>query len=268
VNKKKILIVNADDFGLHPDIDMGITECINRGIVNSISICPNGTSIDWNKIRELQSIGVNIGIHLTFVGEKWQTKPYHFFSWKNLLIKLLLNPNKILKEINKEGKYQIETCLKENIHLTHLDSHQHCHLFPGIWGICFKYLKNYNIARIRLPYVTSWLNCRTSLPGIGLQILSILKKRKTDFLPCIGLQKTGQNTRINFETELKRSKKHDLELIIHPGNSTYNLKKEYRDWGFHWSQEKNFLLSIKFQEIIDKYNYSLDLNEFKPGKCS
>ena len=65
------LLVNADDFGLHSDINRGISECVESGRVQSVSFAAVGQAVDWKKLQEWQRSRVLTGLHLTLFGEPW-----------------------------------------------------------------------------------------------------------------------------------------------------------------------------------------------------
>src|SRR5271155_2522228 len=84
------LLVNADDFGLHPDINRGISECVERGRVQSVSFSATGQAVDWKKLQEWARHGVFVGLHVTLVGQPWATDRRTLHSWKDLVAQLLL----------------------------------------------------------------------------------------------------------------------------------------------------------------------------------
>ena len=85
------ILVNADDFGLHRDINRGILDCVERGRVQSVSFSPIGRAIDWPKLAELARQGVRTGIHVTLVGEPWGTDGRLFKNWKELARHLIFS---------------------------------------------------------------------------------------------------------------------------------------------------------------------------------
>ena len=64
----KQLIINADDFGLHPLINKGIIEGHRHGMITSTSLMPSAPAFEEavQLAKETPSLGV--GIHLTLVG--------------------------------------------------------------------------------------------------------------------------------------------------------------------------------------------------------
>ena len=64
----KKLIINADDFGLHPLINKGIIEGYQKGMITSTSIMPGAPYFKEAANLAAQNPELGIGIHLTLVG--------------------------------------------------------------------------------------------------------------------------------------------------------------------------------------------------------
>ena len=64
----KKLIVNADDFGLHPLINAGIIKGYREGFITSTSLMPSAPC--WQEAVQLaqENPQLGIGVHLTLVG--------------------------------------------------------------------------------------------------------------------------------------------------------------------------------------------------------
>lgn len=252
------LLVNADDFGLHPDINRGIADCVGAGNVSSISVCPSGTSQDWAALGEIQKKGVGVGVQITLVDEPWLTDGRVISGWQSLLAQWIGGGGKFIVAVEQEAQRQIELCRKNGIRLTHLDSHQHVHALPGLWQICLRLAKEHGIGRVRVPVAARWSLIRRSPAGIVLQLLGRWRMRSTNpALPCIGLAWSGRNTVAIFEAELEKARGMDVELITHPGVTTPALTARFAAWGYDWSSERDMLVTAGFREIVARHGYKL-----------
>ncbi len=258
-----MLLVNADDFGLHKDIDRGILDCIEHGSVQSVSFSAVGRTVDWNKLLELIRHGVRVGLHITLVGEPWASDGRLVPGWKHL-VKQLLVPGRAMKDaVEVEVRRQFELCSQNGLdpgELSHVDSHQHVHVFTGVWQPCFDLVREYRIPRIRVPWCPSLSLIKKSLGGIALQ--TIARSRAAivgGFLPCLGLAHAGRNTVAILSGELAhtaRAGRHDVELVVHPGVNTPDLESRYGGWHFDWSRERDTLLSSQFGEAVIAGGYT------------
>src|SRR5256884_769333 len=109
------LLVNADDLGLHADIDRGILECIECGRVQSVSFAATGRTVDWNRLRELIRHGVHVGLHVVLVDEPWASDGRVIRGWKELVKQLLL-PGRTMKDaVAGEVRRQFQLCSENGL---------------------------------------------------------------------------------------------------------------------------------------------------------
>ncbi|GFZ33437.1 carbohydrate deacetylase [Clostridium zeae] len=126
----KVLIINADDFGIAHSTNEAIIDLFNRKAITSTSIMMPG-----NRSKEIKDFlkstsCINVGIHLTL------TDKFKPVSMANE-VKTLINNNGVfpdsseyielnsdINHVEKELKSQIELASSLGIDPTHLDSHQ------------------------------------------------------------------------------------------------------------------------------------------------
>ena len=247
--------VNADDFGLHHDIDRGIVACIDAGRVTGLSLSPNGSSVDWALARELAA-RVQVGVHVTLVGEPWMSQTRAFASWSRLMPWLILPGSRAHLEL--EIRTQISALIDNGIKPTHMDSHQHVHLMSPTWALFMQMAQEFSISRIRTPVTVRRALCKRSFAGRVLQILSERRRRELpNSLPCIGLAHAGHNTVEILRREIELSDERDLELVAHPAFDTPALRERYGTWKFDWETERNALLSAQFKDACAHLNYEI-----------
>jgi predicted glycoside hydrolase/deacetylase ChbG (UPF0249 family) len=256
------LLVNADDFGLHADIDRGILECIKRGRVQSVSFAATGRTLDWNKLRELIRHGVYVGLHVVLVGEPWASDGRLIRGWKELVKQLLL-PGRAMKDaVAGEVRRQFQLCSENGLDpgkLSHVDSHQHVHALNAVWQPCLRLAHEHGIPRIRVPWCPSLQMIKKNVAGFALQMMA--RRRAAEvrgFLACLGLAHAGHNTATIFSDELEHAAhagRPDVELIAHPGVNSPDLESRYPDWHFDWNRERDALLSPQFAEAVSTSGY-------------
>ena len=158
----KQLIVNADDFGLHPLINAGIIKGHQEGFITSTSLMPSAPC--WQEAVHLakENPRLGIGVHLTLVGGVPSVLP------KEKVSSLLDDDGLFLpdyvafakryysgavkrSELEAELRAQLERALSCGVNITHIDSHQHTHVLPGINSLVLKLSNEYNIIRVRIP---------------------------------------------------------------------------------------------------------------------
>jgi predicted glycoside hydrolase/deacetylase ChbG (UPF0249 family) len=258
------VLVNADDFGLHADIDRGILDCVEHGVVQSLSFSSQGTSLDWNKLHELSRAGVRVGLHVTLVGEPWGSDGRVVPHWKALVKQLTFGGRATRDAVAREIDWQMRQCLDHGITLSHIDSHQHVHAFGGVWQPVLRVAVEHKIPRVRVPWCPTWRIIKKNVGGIALQTLSARLGRRVrqtigSFLPILGVANAGHNTPQIYEHEFSclLNGAGDVELCVHPGLNTPQLEQRYADWRFDWTGERDALLDPRFREMLDRVGYSL-----------
>ena len=255
------LLINADDLGLHADIDRGIFDCIEAGRVQSVSFSAIGATVDWNKLRELQRTGVRVGLHVTLVGEPWATDGRLVPGWKDLVKSLLIPNGPMQAMVAAEVARQFRLCIDNGLPpatLAHVDSHQHVHVFDHIWQPLLLNAKTYGIPRVRIPWCPNWRAMKKNVGGLALQWIS--RRRRSEvrsYLPCLGLAYAGHNTADIFADELSHTTPQDIELCVHPGVNTPALESRYHDWHFDWTGERDALLSQKFADAVQAAGFQM-----------
>ena len=69
------LIINADDFGLHTDINQAIIQAHQEGCLTSTSLMPTGNAFSEAVDLSFKNPTLGIGVHLTLVAEKPMLDP-------------------------------------------------------------------------------------------------------------------------------------------------------------------------------------------------
>jgi len=251
----KQLFVNADDFGLHGDINRAIASGVNKGRIQGISISANGAAFDGFLIKELNNGGAALGVHLTWADETWLTGDGGL-SRAMIMKHLAMNPSGFAIKLRQEARAQIERLLDIGIRPDHVDSHQHIHVLPRLWSITRELAREYSIPRIRLPLTSSFGTIRRTPGAMFLQLLSRFRQREIPTAwPCAGIARSGRNTSGVIRRELEASSSQTLELIVHPAYATASLSHRYRHWGYDWDSERAMLMDDHWPLLMEECGY-------------
>ena len=236
----------ADDYGLCESASARIIHCIEKGVLNKVSVFPNIDKVDLTKIPE----NIRISLHLNLVEGKCMAnaEEINLIADKNGnlkhtfggLFKLnLINPKKLEAELYKEIKAQVlywKRILPENRPFC-IDSHQHTHMIPAVFKAMLKVLKDEKInpeyiripAEPILPYIkTPSLYFTYSMVNIIKQwLLKFLwflnKKEKIPTAYFFGILFSGKMDEKRVKKILPKylkiaeKKGGDIEVLFHPG---------------------------------------------------
>ncbi len=242
----KKLIINADDLGADEARNAGIFEGIQAGIVTSASILPNGPELQdaLKRIHTESFRNVSWGVHLNLsegkpvsTGNSLLLGPNGMFWGKVSSRRLLMRQgNRDLEtEIAQEIDAQITLLETSGISLSHLDGHQHVHVFPAVLRAMLGAAQRHHIPWIRIPSepeptssdfpLSSSLREEARLfSGLGQTARSIILEsglHTTDHFR--GLYLKGCLSIQLLESVLRWLPDGLTELMVHPGRVVGNL---------------------------------------------
>jgi predicted glycoside hydrolase/deacetylase ChbG (UPF0249 family) len=280
INNRK-LIINADDFGLLPEVNRGIIECFQTKSISSTTLMVNaeGTQEAVDLAKTHPSLGVGLHFNLThgspvcepekipsLVNGKGSFHSRTEFEKKIILGKILF------QDIEKEFKAQLQKFDKSGLEMTHIDSHHHVHIFPSV----FKIVSSYTV-EMGLPLRIPWVSYRFVKPTIKLKgykaalrklLLHYLIPRKSslsvkailtpnnflsiyDYIPCpFPILSEHYLTLINSVSN------GILELMAHPAYVTSKLKRIFTDAHIK-EMERSTLVSFSLVELAEKTGFKV-----------
>jgi predicted glycoside hydrolase/deacetylase ChbG (UPF0249 family) len=149
------LIINADDLGINTDRDRGILEAFRQGVVTSASLLANGPSFA-SAVEQIKEAKLPVGVHLnladgsTLTGQiEGLTDSKGQFPGKRKLRQCLVAEACDRTSIRTELAAQIERLFDCGLQPDHLDSHQHCQLFPCLTSMVIELAREYGIHAMR-----------------------------------------------------------------------------------------------------------------------
>ena len=275
----KYLIINADDFGLHEYINAGIIKGFQEGCITSASLMCSAPAFRNAVDSAKKNPDLGIGVHLTLVGGVRSMLPSDripslldenglFISDYVLFVKRFIAGMVKKSEIKAELSAQIECALHTGLPITHVDSHQHLHVLPGIIDIVIELCNAYGIAKVRIPAEDiRWsggysANLGRFVGRFGLTVCAEMAKKK---LIKAGLRFPehffGMLAGGNLDGKLVRRIIAELpegvsEIMTHPGVQSSDLSKLYL-WGYHWEEELAAFLAPETKAEIKEQRISL-----------
>lgn len=275
---KKQLIINADDFGIHPAVNEAVRKAATEGILTSTSLMAGGDAFDEavEMARSMPSLG--IGIHLTLVGGIKPVLPpseVPSLTWDNGVFchdygKLIVRDleGKIsLSEVYAEWDAQIQKIMNTGLPVTHMDGHQHMHMWPHFYPIARDLAKKYHISCMRVPdedvlfgmkdgHIIRWA-AKNGLSLLSRMHRPDLKKnhiRTNDHF--FGMLYGGHLSPERFAEFILQTKPGITEIMCHPSADTRAMEDTFH-WGYHGEDELAGLLADINRELIAKKQISL-----------
>lgn len=251
------LLINADDFGLHPLINEAVLRCLAERRVNSVSVMTNAGFVDYSVLEDVQKSGAFVGVHLAWVRSKWLTADYDIFGWKEFAWKLFSKGAAFQEHLKKEAEAQIRRMSERGIIPDHLDSHQHVHHFPKVWQITEELASRFGIKRVRCCKAAATATAKKGFSGVLLDMMAARCFNPDRHFYAAGLRFTGNYSIDRIASELQACVGRDTELIVHPAMETSELDRLLPDWKFDWKKEYEALMNHRLPEIIAQMGFCL-----------
>ncbi len=244
------LILNADDFGLTPGVNRAIGEIHQAGALTSATLMANGPAFDHAVAVAKANPQLGVGCHIVLTDGTPVSPPAH--------VPTLLGPDRrtfraslpdflfaVLRgrvrenEIAREAAAQVQRLQTAGIQVTHLDTHKHTHILPGVARPLLLVAERAGIPAIRNPFESGWsLAIGHSAPMRHLQVRLIAQFRNSfQVLPqirsgavltpdgTIGISATGRLDETCLYKLLAAMEDGLWELVCHPGYNDPDLDR-------------------------------------------
>lgn len=216
------LIVNADDFGFNRDVNFGIVEAHQRGILTATTLMANGEAFDHAVGLARATPSLDVGCHAVLVQGRSVLDPSRPLpaTLPELARALLRSDISAFHEIEA----QVRRIVAAGIHPTHIDTHKHTHLMPPVLRAIARVAKEFGIPWVRRPFDFG-IDARAGLTkravALGMRAMApnfartLAGLRTTDYFT--GFQITGSLDGRRLVETINRLPEGLTEFMSHPG---------------------------------------------------
>ncbi len=241
------LIVNADDFGLTSGVNRAITELHAAGLVTSTSLMARAGATDEAIELAGATPSLGVGCHLVLVDGEPILPPEKIPSLVDartgrfpdsltaFLLRLFTGRIRA-EEIEVEAAAQIAHLQQRGVHLTHIDTHKHAHIFSAVLRPVLRAARAAGICAVRHPFEPEWA-VRAAIGAplarvVQIAALSPLGPRSRKLLTQEGFTTTDGTIAVagtgTLDAEALRALLRQIpagtwELVTHPGYNDANL---------------------------------------------
>ena len=264
-------MVNADDMGLTPGVCRAVRRAHDDGVVTSTSVLAVGTAFEQAATAVREAGDLALGAHLAIVGED---RP-------------LLSAREVPTLVDREGRFplsyrtvvargaagridaddvarefraQLERVRGIGVPVTHLDTHQHTHLWPAVAAVVVDLAREAGIRCVRLPG-----SRRRGPLGAGVRLLAGRLRRRLDRHGLVttdgyaGLDEAGHLDDARFAVALRQltdGSAATAENNAHPGEAGDADLARF-DWDYRWSDELAMLTAPSTRALIERQGWRL-----------
>jgi hopanoid biosynthesis associated protein HpnK len=269
------LIVNADDFGLTIGVNRAIVEAHTQGIVTSATLMANSSAF-FDAIQ-IAPASLSVGCHVVLMDGHPVLNPRDIPSLTNTggeeferevtrFGLRALRGRIAADEVEAEAAAQMRKLQAAGVHVSHLDSHKHAHIFPQILRPLLCAAKTCGVRAIRNPYGKVGWSMIASRPRLwkrywetgALRVFAEKFRRAVSeaglFTPdgTLGIVLTGALDERVFHLVLESIPEGTWELVCHPGYQDADLDKIRTRLRQSREVELRLLTSAAAQQILRK----------------
>jgi predicted glycoside hydrolase/deacetylase ChbG (UPF0249 family) len=273
--KGKRIVINADDFGIHPRTDEGIIRAYTDGILTSATLLATTPWLEQSAQRS-RAVGLPTGVHLSLTLGRCRALPALVPDLADETGTLRLNasyillmraPNgdvpRFLAQIRAEFEAQLAAVADCGVKPTHCDSHQHVHMHPAVFAIVEDLAKRFGIPHLRITRerlygfemsadLLSAVARNNYAKWLLLMWLALrLKPNLTGTDEFFGVKYSGVLTKRALLGIARFSRADVLEIGVHPGLAVPTNETGYQRPGYAafvsspWREREFLLLTDK-----------------------
>ena len=244
----RYIIINADDFGRHAEINQAVKQGLVHGCLRSATVMPGGAAFAGaiDIARHHEALG--LGVHFTLVDGNPILPPSEipslvaedgrFLPDHTALLRRYLKGGVNLEEVRRELAAQLRKVEATGVPISHVDSHQHMHTLPGIIDIVLDLAVSARIGAVRAPRTPLFAG---AFGGLG-QLVGRLGLSTLAQLAAVKAHRRGLAVTEHFsgivageavsEAELLKLIAHlpqgTTEVMMHPGTCNEVLQEDSR----------------------------------------
>jgi chitin disaccharide deacetylase len=166
--------------------------------------------------------------------------------------------------VEEEWRAQIQRCVDRGVRPRFLNSHEHVHMLPPLFGIAARLATEFGIRHLR--FVRPEWRFQTGLPGwfrnLALAVMSAACNGRFGHYGAVRFLGIGVSGKLNidyFRAALPRLEPgKTYELMCHPGYFDPNEIRDPALLSYHaWEQELSALRSPEFRELCRSHGVQL-----------
>lgn len=277
------LIINADDFGLTHGVNRAIAEGHVRGVVTSTTLMANSRAFDEAVLIAKSNDKWSVGCHLVLVDGEPLIDPgrlptlvpgrnsHKFRDGVGILALQSLAGRVDSDQVEAESIAQIRKLQASGINVSHVDTHKHTHIFPGVLNGILRAARICGVSAIRNPFesfAADFAHTRKQLWKRYVQV-RFLRRLASPFRKAVqkagmrtpdgtfGIVVTGHLDRQLFQGIAENIPEGTWEFVCHPGYLDEDLQAIPTRLRESRIAELELLTSRETREVLASRNVEL-----------
>ncbi|MBV8116589.1 MAG: hopanoid biosynthesis-associated protein HpnK, partial [Candidatus Eremiobacteraeota bacterium] len=276
----KALIVNADDFGIAPEVNEAIERAHVNGILCSASLMVGAPAADDAIARARRLPGLAVGLHLVLVYGRPVLPPERVPDLvdergefpTNLAragVRYFFRPA-ARKQIETEIRAQFERFAASGLALDHVNAQCHMHVHPTIFDAILRVGREFGMRAIRIPNepVGAAYRARNDRLGTRLGYATVTgpwvarmraRARRAGIFcndAAFGVNDAGAMTEPRVLRLLESLPNGATEMLFHPATRPFDGADPVTE-DYAWQGELSALVSPRVRQMVDEQRIRL-----------
>ena len=258
----KRLIVNADDFGVAPEVNEAVERAHRDGVLRAASLMVGapaaGDAIE--RARRLPSLAV--GLHLTLVNGRPLLPPDRvpalvdergefLTDLVRAGFRFFFRPG-VRAQLAAEIRAQFERFAQTGLALDHVDAQSHMHVHPTVFALTLRVGREYGMRAVRIPR-EPFGGTRTIAPWLALMRA---RARRTG-IACndyaVGVNEAGELTEPRVLRILAELPDGVTEIFFHPAVAAFSGADAGTE-RYAWAGELAALTSPRVRAALEEHH--------------
>jgi hopanoid biosynthesis associated protein HpnK len=190
----KLLIVTADDFGLHLAVNRAVERAVQDGVLTAASLMVGAPAAADAARRARELPGLAVGLHLV-LADGWSVLPAARIPalvdasgrfGNNMVldgVRFFALPA-VRRQLEAEIRAQFQAFADTGLPLDHVNAHKHFHLHPTLLEMLLRIGAEFGVPAVRLPREPAWVARRaggaiagSTVAGLLSPWLAIMRRR-------------------------------------------------------------------------------------------
>jgi hopanoid biosynthesis associated protein HpnK len=250
--RRRLCIITADDFGLHPAVNEAVEVAHRTGVLTATSLMVGAPAVQDAARRARALPGLHVGLHLTLadgrsvlprrqipdlvdadnrfhdnmVGAGWR-----FFALP-----------RVRAQLGAEIAAQFSAFAALGLTLDHLDAHKHFHLHPTVLSLALRIGRDFGLRAVRVPAEPGLTMTRLLAPWFAVMRARLRRAQLASNDQIFGLAHSGAMNESRLLRILQALPPGVTEIYLHPATqSGSTIAASMPDYGHQ--EELNALLS-------------------------
>lgn len=229
-SRRRLCIINADDFGLHPAVNEAVESAHRSGVLTATSLMVGAPAAQDAAQRARALPSLRVGLHLTLcdgqsvlsrrqipdlvdgdgrfhdnmVGAGWR-----FFASR-----------RVRGQLAAEIRAQFAAFARFGLALDHLDAHKHFHLHPTVLALALRIGRDFGLHAVRVPAEPATAMTRLLMPWFALMRYRLRRAGMDCNDQIFGVTHSGAMDEARLLQILASLPCGVTEIYLHPGTSS------------------------------------------------